>query len=94
MINLGDCINNFRRQKLVMAPGSEPETVQKLISLLEPFVYGSAMAGAGGGGFFYALTKEPNCKCEIQNLLDTADLSYMRIYEVKVSNSGIELSFS
>ena len=77
-----------------MAPGSEPDTVKKLISVLEPFVYGSAMAGAGGGGFLYALTKEPNCKSKIQKFLDSADLSYMKIYEAQVSNSGIELYFN
>ncbi len=77
-----------------MAPGSEPETVQKLLIILEPFVYGSAMAGAGGGGFLYALTKEPNCKAQIQNLLDSSGLSYMKIYDAKISISGIELVFS
>lgn len=40
LAELGTCISNYRKQKLVMAPGSEPDTVQELIRLLEPFVYG------------------------------------------------------
>lgn len=37
---MGDCINNYRKQKLVMAPGSEPDTVKELIRIIEPYVYG------------------------------------------------------
>ena len=31
-----------------------------MMEALEPHVYGQALAGAGGGGFMYLLTKEPN----------------------------------
>ncbi len=51
-----------------------------------------ALAGAGGGGFLYALTKEKNCKVKMQKLLDEANLN-MKIYDAQVSSEGIEFSF-
>ncbi len=40
-MKVGDCITKYRKQKLVMAPGSEPDTVKELLVLLEPHVYGT-----------------------------------------------------
>jgi len=37
---LGECVTSYRAQKLVMAPGSEPDTVRELIVKLQPFVHG------------------------------------------------------
>jgi hypothetical protein len=51
-----------------------------------------ALAGAGGGGFLYALTREKNCRSEMQKLLDEAELN-MTIYDAQVSNEGIEFCF-
>jgi len=38
---MGECVNNYRKQKLIMAPGSEPESVKELAKIIEPFVHGS-----------------------------------------------------
>lgn len=37
---MGKCISLHRKQKLVMAPGSEPESVQKIFDILEPHASG------------------------------------------------------
>ena len=50
------------------------------------------MAGAGGGGFLYAFTKEEKDKETIKQLISTNKLN-MKIYDAKVSQSGIELVF-
>jgi fucokinase len=76
-----------------MAPGSEPDTVIELAKILEPHVYGLAMAGAGGGGFLYAITKEPDSKSKIQQLLNESDLKDVCLYDARVSNDGIEFKF-
>lgn len=89
---LGACINCHRRNKLIMAPESEPKEVKKLISALEPYVYGIALAGAGGGGFLYALTKEIKQKHFIQNIINELNLN-MDIYDAKISNDGFEFNF-
>ena len=41
MVELGECINNYRKQKLIMAPGSEPESVKELTKIIAPYVYGN-----------------------------------------------------
>lgn len=51
-----------------------------------------ALAGAGGGGFLYALTKEPNSKDKIQTLLDSLNMN-MKTYDARISNEGIEIKF-
>lgn len=52
-----------------------------------------ALAGAGGGGFLYALTKEADSKSKIQELLNASNLN-MKIYDAQVSTDGIEFCFS
>lgn len=51
-----------------------------------------ALAGAGGGGFLFALTKEANFQKELANLIDSNNLN-MKIYDAKISNDGIRYSF-
>ena len=41
---LGKCISLHRKQKLVMAPGSEPDSVQKIFSILEPYASGNFLS--------------------------------------------------
>ena len=38
---IGECVNNYRKQKLIMAPGSEPDAVKELTRIIEPYVYGN-----------------------------------------------------
>jgi hypothetical protein len=75
-----------------MAPGSEPDSVIKLANIIEPHVYGMALAGAGGGGFLYAFSKEKNAKNKLQQILDENNLN-MQLYDAKVCKDGIEFSF-
>lgn len=52
-----------------MAPGCEPLAVRRMMNILAPHVYGQSLAGAGGGGFLYLLTKEPRQKESLEALL-------------------------
>ncbi len=56
------------------------------------YFLGMALAGAGGGGFIYAITKEPKNKEEIQNLIDASNLN-MQIYQACIAIDGIEFNF-
>jgi hypothetical protein len=60
-------------------------------SVLKIMKIGMALAGAGGGGFLYALTKEPNSKDKIQGMLDSLNLN-MKTYDAQISNEGIEIN--
>lgn len=66
---LGKCMNRYWLQKKSMAPGCEPLAVQRMMETLQPYVYGQSLAGAGGGGFLYILTKKPRQEAALQRLL-------------------------
>ena len=63
-----------------------------IILILIIYKKGMALAGAGGGGFLYAITKEPNSKEKIQTLLDSLNMN-MKTYDARISNEGIEIKF-
>ena len=48
-----------------------------------------ALAGAGGGGFLYALTKEPNSKDKIQTLLDSLNMNMKTFKLLKLFTNGL-----
>ena len=52
-----------------MAPGCEPLAVRRMMDVLAPHVHGQSLAGAGGGGFLYLLTKEPQQKEALEAVL-------------------------
>ncbi|PWA33068.1 hypothetical protein CCH79_00013117 [Gambusia affinis] len=56
---LGRCLDRSWQQKKLMAPGCEPASVRTMMEALRPLVLGQSLAGAGGGGFLYLLTREP-----------------------------------
>jgi len=89
---LGACINCHRKNKLIMAPGSEPKIVVSLMEKIEPLVYGMALAGAGGGGFLFVLMKETNVRSKIEEIIAENALG-MHIYEAKISNTGYQCKF-
>ena len=51
-----------------MALDCEPKTVTTMMKIIEEDVWGQELAGAGGGGFMIAITKNPNMQ---QYLFDT-----------------------
>ena len=67
--------------KKVMAPGSEPAAVTAMISALRPDLLGVTMAGAGGGGFMYVLTKQPHQREFVEQTLK----------ELKVGRSSLSI---
>ncbi|XP_075694364.1 LOW QUALITY PROTEIN: L-fucose kinase [Rhinoderma darwinii] len=82
---LGRCLSTYWQQKKCMAPGCEPLAVQRIMDTLEPHVYGQSLAGAGGGGFLYILTKEPNQKDLLRSLLEgTQGLERCSVHTVQV----------
>jgi fucokinase len=76
-----------------MAPGSIPKEVSELIQLLTPICHGMALAGAGGGGFLYILTKERNKKTEVQNIIDSTGY-HMKLYDAKLAKNGITVEYN
>lgn len=71
---LGQCLDRSWQQKKLMAPGCEPASVRTMMEALRPLVLGQSLAGAGGGGFLYLLTREPQQRQAVQQLLEDTEV--------------------
>lgn len=58
-----------------MAPGCEPLAVRRMMDVLAPHVHGQSLAGAGGGGFLYVLTKKPRQKEAVEAVLAKTEVA-------------------
>uniref|UniRef100_A0A3Q0SS81 Fucose kinase n=1 Tax=Amphilophus citrinellus TaxID=61819 RepID=A0A3Q0SS81_AMPCI len=67
---LGECLDRSWQQKKLMAPGCEPASVRTMMEALRPLVLGQSLAGAGGGGFLYLLTREPQQRDAVLQVLN------------------------
>lgn len=57
-----------------MAPGCEPASVKAMMQALRPLVLGQSLAGAGGGGFLYLLTREPEQRQAVLQVLHNTEV--------------------
>ncbi|KAG7232215.1 hypothetical protein INR49_009408 [Caranx melampygus] len=71
---LGRCLERSWQQKKLMAPGCEPASVRTMMEALRPLVLGQSLAGAGGGGFLYLLTREPRQRQAVLQVLNNTPL--------------------
>lgn len=87
---VGQCLNTYWSQKKVMAPGSEPRIVSEMMRALKPHVHGQCLAGAGGGGFMYVLTKEADQAGRVREIIasiqGTQDVT---VHEVQLDTEGL-----
>lgn len=89
----GACWTRYRHQKHLMAPGSEPEGIKDLMEALKPLSFGQAMAGAGGGGFIFVLTKEPNMVDEVKDAVTKmAPSGEITFFDVSVDWEGLTVT--
>ncbi|KAL5013089.1 hypothetical protein ScPMuIL_011640 [Solemya velum] len=89
---IGNCMDRYWQMKKKMAPGCETSAITSLMVALRPFVYGICMAGAGGGGFLYALARDSQCKTRIGEMLQTfQDAEGSVMYEACVDTEGLKI---
>ncbi|KAF6722103.1 L-fucose kinase [Oryzias melastigma] len=87
---LGQCLDRSWQHKKLMAPGCEPVSVRVLMDALRPLVLGQSLAGAGGGGFLYLLTREPKQQeVVLQVLRNTPGLGDFSVHSVELDLDGI-----
>ncbi|XP_039649643.1 L-fucose kinase-like [Perca fluviatilis] len=87
---LGVCLERSWQQKKLMAPGCEPASVRAMMEALQPLVLGQSLAGAGGGGFLYLLTREPRQRLAVLRVLEnTPGLGDFSVHSVELDLDGI-----
>ena len=71
-------------------PNSTNEEVEKLFARVEPFVYGTKLLGAGGGGFMFMVCKSPQDARRVRTMLDDDPPNdRSRFFDVNVNNEGL-----
>ncbi|XP_030811890.1 L-fucose kinase isoform X5 [Camarhynchus parvulus] len=89
---LGKCLECYWQQKKCMAPGCEPLAVGRMMDALRPHAHGQCLAGAGGGGFLYILTKAPWQKEALHQILaNTEGLGNFSIHSIEVDTGGFSV---
>ncbi|KAM4734310.1 L-fucose kinase [Anableps anableps] len=89
---LGQCLDRSWQQKKLMAPGCEPASVRTMMEALKPLVLGQSLAGAGGGGFLYLLTREPRQEeAVLQVLRNIPGLGDFSVHSVELDMEGIAI---
>uniref|UniRef100_A0A8C7QCP5 L-fucose kinase n=1 Tax=Oncorhynchus mykiss TaxID=8022 RepID=A0A8C7QCP5_ONCMY len=89
---LGACLERYWGQKKVMAPGCEPAAVRTMMDALRPLALGQTLAGAGGGGFLYLLTRQPQQGEAVRQVLNnTQGLRDFSVHPVELDMEGISL---
>eukprot|EP00160_Parvularia_atlantis_P003800 Unigene13194_Nuclearia_a/m.39958 Unigene13194_Nuclearia_a/g.39958 ORF Unigene13194_Nuclearia_a/g.39958 Unigene13194_Nuclearia_a/m.39958 type:complete len:287 (+) Unigene13194_Nuclearia_a:1117-1977(+) len=88
---LGRCVSTYWEQKKALAgTACEPPHVTAIMDLLRPHVWGQALAGAGGGGFLFAITKRPDAAAELEALVRSAPaLAEVTFHRVEIDTDGL-----
>lgn len=94
LMKLGMCMSTYWEQKKLMAPGCEPAFVRKMMDIMQPYVHGQSMAGAGGGGFMFAVSKEPNMSGKMEELIraQLPEAAHAKFHAVQIVPEGIVIT--
>nr|CAJ2470160.1 unnamed protein product [Leishmania braziliensis] len=82
-------------QKKRLDSGVCNPAVQSIVDIVEPYVWGLTLPGAGGGGYMYMCAKDEACARRIRELLTANPPNgNARFVEMSVSSSGLKVSRS
>ncbi|KAG5482496.1 hypothetical protein CUR178_05636 [Leishmania enriettii] len=82
-------------QKKRLDKGMSNAAVQSIVDIVEPYVWGLTLPGAGGGGYMYMCAKDRVCAHRIRELLTANPPNEnARFVEMSVSAFGLQISRS
>eukprot|EP00795_Rhopilema_esculentum_P010877 gene10877-19700_t len=88
---IGETMNVCWRHKKLMAHGCEPKICKIIMDAISPLAYGQCLAGAGGGGFLYVITKNANAAKELSSkLAELGDIGRKTsVHSVEIDKQGL-----
>jgi fucokinase len=66
---LGHCLDRSWKLNQQLEPSCSNPSLAALFARIAPFVWGAKLAGAGGGGFLFALARDRDCREHLESLL-------------------------
>jgi fucokinase / fucose-1-phosphate guanylyltransferase len=87
---LGRCLRRSWELNQQLEPCCSNDTLAALFARIDPFVWGAKLAGAGGGGFLFALAKDRCSRERLESLLAVLPPPAKR-YQTELDPHGITL---
>ena len=89
---IGRCLSRYWRVKRSLAPGSEPQLVRNILEVLQPFMLGGGLAGAGGGGFLAALLRpEVRLESVMEEIRRIPGTERLTFHQASVDQKGLQV---
>jgi galactokinase/mevalonate kinase-like predicted kinase len=69
------------------------QTIERLLRMVRPFVYGMRICGAGSGGFLLMIAKSPEDAARIRQMLERKPLNdRARFFDFEINHAGLEVT--
>lgn len=92
---MGKLVKLTWEQNKMLDCGTNPESVQRIINLIDDLCLGYKLPGAGGGGYLYMIAKDPEAASRIQNILnENRTNKCARFVNMSLSKTGLQISRS
>lgn len=89
-LRYGQLIRKTWEQNKALDQGTCPPLIQQLCQTIDDFCLGYKLPGAGGGGYMYMVTKDPDATQQIKSLLQAHPITpTARFVEMNVSPRGL-----
>ena len=91
----GCAVGKTWEQNKALDSGSNPLEVESIIRKVQDYTLGYKLPGAGGGGYLYMITKDPDAAVRIKHFLtEVPPNSKARFVEMNLSDKGLQISRS
>ena len=91
----GRLVRKTWQQNQLIDSGTNPESVQRITSLVDDLCLGYKLPGAGGGGYLYMVAKDPEAVARIKQIINqTQPNPNARFVDMTLSKKGLQISRS
>ena len=91
----GRLVRKTWQQNQLIDSGTNPESVQRITSLVDDLCLGYKLPGAGGGGYLYMVAKDPEAAARIKQIVNqTQPNPNARFVDMTLSKKGLQISRS
>ena len=91
----GQLVRKTWQQNQQIDSGTNPESVQRITSLIDDLSLGFKLPGAGGGGYLYMVAKDPEAAVRIKQIVNQAQPNpNARFVDMALSKTGLQVSRS
>ena len=91
----GQLVRKTWQQNQLIDSGTNPDSVQRITSLIDDLCLGYKLPGAGGGGYLYMVAKDPDAAARVKQIINQAQPNpNARFVDMTLSKTGLQVSRS